>query len=84
MWGGSFNENRQGKPKYWEKPVAVSLCSPQIPYGLTWDRNRAAAVGSRGLAHEAEQETRKQNKYACHLLSGHGEDGGDMFIRNVG
>jgi hypothetical protein len=31
------------------KPVHVPLCSPQIPHDLTWDRTRAAAVGSRGL-----------------------------------
>jgi hypothetical protein len=29
-------ENRQ----LGEKPVAVSLCPPQISHGLTWDRTR--------------------------------------------
>jgi hypothetical protein len=31
------------------KPAPVPLCPPQIPYDLTWDRTRAAAVGSRQL-----------------------------------
>jgi hypothetical protein len=29
--------------------VSVPLCPPQIPHDLTWDRTRAAAVGSRRL-----------------------------------
>jgi hypothetical protein len=28
------------------KPAPVPLCPPQIPHDLTWDRTRAAAVGS--------------------------------------
>jgi hypothetical protein len=31
------------------KPVSLSVCPPQIPHDLTWDRTRAAAVGSRRL-----------------------------------
>jgi hypothetical protein len=31
------------------KPTPVSLCPPQIPHDLTWDRTRAAAEGSRRL-----------------------------------
>jgi hypothetical protein len=31
------------------KPTPVSLCSPHIPHDLTWDRTRAAAVGSQRL-----------------------------------
>jgi hypothetical protein len=31
------------------KRAPVPLCSPQIPYDLTWERTRAAAVGSRRL-----------------------------------
>jgi hypothetical protein len=31
------------------KPAPVPLCPPQIPHDLTWDRTRAAAVGSRRL-----------------------------------
>jgi hypothetical protein len=31
------------------KPAPVPLCPPQIPHELTWDRTRAAAVGSRRL-----------------------------------
>jgi hypothetical protein len=38
---------RQGKPKYSEKPTLVLLCPPQIPHDLTSARTRVAAVGSR-------------------------------------
>jgi hypothetical protein len=31
------------------KPAPVPLCPPQIPHGLTWDRTRAATVGSQRL-----------------------------------
>jgi hypothetical protein len=31
------------------KTTPVPLCPPQIPHDLTWDRTRAAAVGSRRL-----------------------------------
>jgi hypothetical protein len=31
------------------KPAPVPLCPPQIPLDLTWDRTRAAAVGSQRL-----------------------------------
>jgi hypothetical protein len=31
------------------KPAAVPLCPPQVLHDLTWDRTRAAAVGSRRL-----------------------------------
>jgi hypothetical protein len=31
------------------KPAPVPLCSPQIPHNRTWDRTRAAAVGSQRL-----------------------------------
>jgi hypothetical protein len=31
------------------KPAPVPHCPPQIPHDLTWDRTRAAAVGSRRL-----------------------------------
>jgi hypothetical protein len=31
------------------KPAPVPLCPLQIPHGLTWDRTRDAAVGSRRL-----------------------------------
>jgi hypothetical protein len=30
-------------------PATVSLCPPQIPYDLTWNRTRSPAVGSRQL-----------------------------------
>jgi hypothetical protein len=32
-----------------KKPAPVPLCPPQIPHDLTWDRTRAAAVGSQWL-----------------------------------
>jgi hypothetical protein len=35
------------------EPASVPLCSPQIPYDLTWARTRAAAVGSRRLTARA-------------------------------
>jgi hypothetical protein len=31
------------------KPAPVPLCPPQIPHDLTWNRTRAAAVGSQRL-----------------------------------
>jgi hypothetical protein len=31
------------------KPAPVPLCPPQIPHDLSWDRTRAAAVGSQRL-----------------------------------
>jgi hypothetical protein len=31
----------------WRTPAPVPLCPPQIPHDLTWDRTRAATVGSR-------------------------------------
>jgi hypothetical protein len=31
------------------KPAPVPLCPPKIPHDLTWDRTRAAAVGSQRL-----------------------------------
>jgi hypothetical protein len=31
------------------KPAPVPLCPPQIPHELTWDRTRAATVGSQRL-----------------------------------
>jgi hypothetical protein len=48
VWSIWWNENWQGKPKYSRKPAPVPLC-PQIPHDLTWDRTRAAAMGSRRL-----------------------------------
>jgi hypothetical protein len=31
------------------KPAPVPLCTPQTPYDVSWDRTRAAGVGSRRL-----------------------------------
>jgi hypothetical protein len=48
--GAPVEWNWHGKPEeLGEKPVPVSLCPPQIPHGLTWDRTRAFAVGGRRL-----------------------------------
>jgi hypothetical protein len=35
------------------KPAPVPLCPQQIPHDLTWDRTRAAAVGSQRLTASA-------------------------------
>jgi hypothetical protein len=48
--GALVEWNWQGKTEeLGEKPIPVSLCPPQIPYGLTRDRTRACAVGGRRL-----------------------------------
>jgi hypothetical protein len=42
--------NWQGKTEvFGEKPVPLSLCPPQIPHGLTWDRTQASVVSGRRL-----------------------------------
>jgi hypothetical protein len=45
------------------KPAPVPLCPPQIPHDLTWDRTRAAAVGSQLLTAWA-----MARPYVCILL----------------
>jgi hypothetical protein len=40
-----------------EKPAPVSLCTPQMPYDLTWDWTLAAAVESRRLTAWTVAET---------------------------
>jgi hypothetical protein len=49
LWSSWWNEDWQRKPKYSEKTCPSALCPPQIPHDLTWDRTRAAAVGSQRL-----------------------------------
>jgi hypothetical protein len=39
----------RGNQSVRRKPAPVPLCPPQILHGLTWDRTRAAKVGSRRL-----------------------------------
>jgi hypothetical protein len=39
----------QGKPKYSEKTWLMPLCAPYIQHDMSWDRTRAAAVGSQLL-----------------------------------
>jgi hypothetical protein len=36
----------RGNRSTWRKPAPVPLCPPQIPNDLTWDRTRAATMGS--------------------------------------
>ena len=48
--GAPVEWNWQGKTEVLgEKPVPLPLCPPQIPHGLTRNRTRASAVGSRRL-----------------------------------
>jgi hypothetical protein len=48
--GAPVEWNWQGKTEVLgEKPVPVPLCPPQIPHGLTLDRNRASSVRVRRL-----------------------------------
>jgi hypothetical protein len=45
-------------------PAPVPLCPPQIPHDLTWDRTRAAAVGSQRLTARALSSlTKREEKY---------------------
>jgi hypothetical protein len=39
----------RGNPSTRRKPAPLPLCPPQTPHDLTWDRARAAAVGSQRL-----------------------------------
>jgi hypothetical protein len=39
----------RGNQRTRRKPASVPICPPQILHDLTWDRTRAAAVGSRRL-----------------------------------
>jgi hypothetical protein len=50
VWRATVERYWQGEnEELGEKPVPVSLCSPQIPHALTRARNRASAVRSRRL-----------------------------------
>jgi hypothetical protein len=42
VWSSRWNENWQGKPKYWKKTSPVPLCPAQIPHDLPWARTRDA------------------------------------------
>jgi hypothetical protein len=45
------------------KPAPAPVCPPQIPLDLTWDRTRAAAVGSQRLTASAmARPTQPQGK----------------------
>jgi hypothetical protein len=52
-------ENRSTR----RKSAPVPLCPPQIPHDQTWDRSRAAAVGSQRLTADDRNLTRV-TKYA--------------------
>jgi hypothetical protein len=60
---GAFGGMRicRGNQSTRRKPATVPLCPPQTPHDLTWDRTRAAAVGSRRLT--ACAVARAQNEY---------------------
>jgi len=48
MYGTLVSCYLQGKTEVLgEKLVPVSLCPPQISYGLSWDRNRVCAIRGR-------------------------------------
>jgi hypothetical protein len=53
------------------KSAPVSLCPPQIPHDLTWDRTRAAAVGSRRLTAWAMARPAMQSKTEIKLRERH-------------
>jgi hypothetical protein len=48
---GTVGEMRigRGNRSTRRKPTPVPLCSPQIPFDLTWTRTRAAVMGSRRM-----------------------------------
>ena len=52
LWLYSVGDEHRGwKPQVLqEKPVPLTFCPPQIPYGLTWDRILASAVKGQGLS----------------------------------
>ena len=54
------NDTDRKTHKISEKPVSEPLCSPNVPHGLTWDRNRASAV--RMVAND------KWASYSCGLF----------------
>jgi len=45
-----WRDTDRGKPKYWEKPVSVPPCQPQITRGIVWVRTRVSAVRGWWLA----------------------------------
>jgi hypothetical protein len=63
-----WNKIDRGKPKYsGKKPVPVPFRPPQIPHGLTWDRNRASAnlAFTAGISHCS---TRNSALYAAECV----------------
>jgi hypothetical protein len=49
------------------KPAPVPLCPPQIPRDLTWDRTRAAAMGSQRLTAGAMTRPRWEDNIKMEL-----------------
>jgi hypothetical protein len=54
-----------------KKPAPVPLCPPQIPYDQTWDRTRAAAVGSQRLTAWAMTQPRIYNLHLTFCCVNH-------------
>jgi hypothetical protein len=69
MWSNWWNENWQGKRSTLRKPVPAPFCPLQIPHDLTWDRTRAAEVGSRRLTacqcHGPRVYVKENTVYTC-------------------
>jgi hypothetical protein len=56
------------------KPAPVPLCPPQIPHDLTWDRTRAAGVGSQRITARAMARPRVEGNCEIPKLIGHETD----------
>jgi hypothetical protein len=63
-----FTSPGRGNRSTWRKPAPVTLCSPQIPHYLTWDRIRATAVGSQRLTAWAMARPKSCNYHQAILL----------------
>jgi hypothetical protein len=81
LWNSWTNEDWQGKPKYSEK-TCPNACPPRIPNHQTLSSNPGRRVG---------KPATKRLSYGTVLQSGfllllffNPEDGGNMFLRNVG
>jgi hypothetical protein len=72
---GAFGGMRMGRGNRStrRRPAPVPLCSPQMPHDLTWDRIRAAAVGSRRLtpwatSRPSQRDVRNDVKLETYLI----------------
>jgi hypothetical protein len=66
LWSSQWNEDWHRNRSTRRTPAPVPLCPPQIPHELTWDRTRAAALGSQRLTAWA-----MARPYRLHLISEH-------------